>query len=128
MIANSQQRSEVKSILVLRHEPFEHLGYFGEILREHAIPFSYRDLGEPLDLQGRSGLIIMGGPQSANDSLPALSAELGLIIRAVRAEIPILGICLGAQLNRQSPGSPRLREPRKRNWMGARILHPGGAG
>jgi len=113
MIANSQQRSEVKSILVLRHEPFEHLGYFGEILREHAIPFSYRDLGEPLDLQGRSGLIIMGGPQSANDSLPALSAELGLIIRAVRAEIPILGICLGAQLIAKALGARVYANPEK---------------
>lgn len=97
--------SGIGSILVLRHEPFEHLGYFAAILREQAISFSYKDLGEPLDLDGHSGLIVMGGPQSANDSSPALSVELGLIAQAIRAGVPVLGICLGAQLIAKALGA-----------------------
>ena len=104
---------EAGSILVLRHEPFEHLGYFAEILRDHAISFFYRDLGEPLDLVGHSGLIIMGGPQSANDPLPALSAELHLITRAIQAGTPILGICLGSQLIAKALGARVYANPEK---------------
>jgi GMP synthase (glutamine-hydrolysing) len=97
-------------ILVLRHEPFEHLGRFASILDARNVPFSYRDLGEPLSLQGENGeiqdgVIVMGGPMSANDSLPGLGAELALIEQAVKARIPLLGICLGAQLIAKAPGA-----------------------
>ncbi|MSV34313.1 MAG: type 1 glutamine amidotransferase [Bryobacterales bacterium] len=101
------------SILVLRHEPFEHLGYFADILQEHSIPFEYSDLGDDLDLAGRSGLIVMGGPQSANDPLPALAAELRLIAQAIRTGIPVLGICLGSQLIAKALGARVYRNPEK---------------
>ncbi len=101
------------SILVLRHEPFEHLGYFADVLQEHSIPFEYRDLGDDLDLAGRSGLIVMGGPQSANDPLPALAAELRLIAQAIRTGIPVLGICLGSQLIAKALGARVYRNPQK---------------
>lgn len=91
-------------ILVLRHEPFEHLGYFDEILRSHGIPFIYKDLDDPLPDQP-APLIVMGGPQSANDPLPGLKAELILIERAVTAGLPVLGICLGAQLIAKALGA-----------------------
>jgi GMP synthase (glutamine-hydrolysing) len=111
------------SILVVRHEPFEHLGRFAEILTQKNIPFFYRDLGEPsalgagaLDagaLDTCQGVIIMGGPQSANDSLPGLVAELKLIERVVAAGTPVLGICLGAQLIAKALGARVYRNPEK---------------
>ena len=97
--------SIVGSILVLRHEPFEHLGYFADTLTSHGILFVYKDLGQPLSLDGHSGLIVMGGPQSANDPLPELAAELNLISRAIEAQFPVLGICLGAQLIAKALGA-----------------------
>ncbi len=39
-----------RSLLVLRHERFEHLGYFAEILNDLHIPFVYSDLNDKLDL------------------------------------------------------------------------------
>jgi GMP synthase (glutamine-hydrolysing) len=93
------------SILVVRHEPFEHLGRFAEILKQKDIPFFYKDLGEPLALDVCRGVIVMGGPQSANDSLPSLLAELKLIEQAVAAQTPLLGICLGAQLIAKALGA-----------------------
>jgi GMP synthase (glutamine-hydrolysing) len=97
------------SIVVLRHEPFEHLGRFADLFTERQIPFSYKDLGGPIDimkdLEGCSGLVVMGGPQSANDPLPGLAAEMKLIERAIQAQIPVLGICLGSQLIAKALGA-----------------------
>jgi len=45
-------------VLVLRHEPFEHLGYFEEVLRDHKISFIYSDLGDILDLGDHDGMIV----------------------------------------------------------------------
>jgi len=106
------------SILVVRHEPFEHLGRFAEILEQKKIPCFYKDLGEPMALDAGAldtcrGVIIMGGPQSANDSLPGLLAELKLIEQAVAAGTPVLGICLGAQLIAKALGARVYRNPDK---------------
>jgi GMP synthase (glutamine-hydrolysing) len=92
-------------ILVLRHEPFEHLGHFARHLASRNIPFIYRDLGQPLSLDGYAGVIIMGGPQSANDREPGLLAELRVIEEGLEAELPILGVCLGAQLIAKALGA-----------------------
>jgi GMP synthase (glutamine-hydrolysing) len=92
-------------ILVLRHEPFEHRGHFAQRLEAKSIPFSYRELGAPLSLDGCTGLIVMGGPQSANDSDPGLLAELRLIEAALLRRTPIMGVCLGAQLIAKALGA-----------------------
>lgn len=46
------------------------------------------------------GVVVMGGPQDANDDErhPGLSAERRLLAEAVSADVPVLGVCLGMQL------------------------------
>src|ERR1700681_1528512 len=100
-----------RSLLVLRHEPFEHLGYFEEILQNHNVSFVYSDLDDILDLGGHDGLIVMGGPQSAND--PAMSAEFHFVQQAIDAKTPVLGICLGAQLIAKALGAHVYRNREK---------------
>jgi len=100
-----------RSLLVLRHEPFEHLGYFEEILQNQNVSFVYSDLDDILDLGGHDGLIIMGGPQSAND--PAMSAELHFVQQVIDAKTPVLGICLGAQLIAKALGAHVYRNREK---------------
>ncbi len=92
-------------ILVLRHEPFEHLGHFAATLEENGVAYRYHELGEPIVEDRRSGLIIMGGPMSANDDLPGLRDELGLIEAALKENLPVLGICLGSQLIARALGA-----------------------
>lgn len=54
----------------------------------------------PETLDGYTGLVVMGGPMSADsdDRFPTRRAEIALIREAIEGEIPLLGICLGAQL------------------------------
>ncbi len=52
------------------------------------------------DLDGMQGLVLMGGPMSAmsDDGYPTRHAELDLVRRALDADLPVLGVCLGAQV------------------------------
>lgn len=53
------------------------------------------------------GLVVMGGPQDANDDRhhPGLSAERRLIADSVSADVPVLGVCLGMQLTALALGA-----------------------
>ena len=55
------------------------------------------------------GVVILGGPMSANDPLPGLTEELSFIERALKRGTPLLGICLGAQLIAKALGAPVYR-------------------
>lgn len=47
-----------------------------------------------------AGLVILGGPMGAADTdrYPGLAAEAELALAAIRADTPVLGICLGHQI------------------------------
>lgn len=99
------------SILVLRHETWEHLGYFGPVLRRVGMSFKYWDLGETLGtFNGVRGLIVLGGPMSAND--PVMGPELEAIRKGIETGIPMLGICLGSQLIAKALGGRVYRNDR----------------
>lgn len=89
-------------VLTFRHVPFEHLGRIQEALEPRGIGVEYADLYRetaPLPTpDDYAGLILMGGPMSANDSLPHLQREMDWIAAAAARGQPVLGICLGAQL------------------------------
>jgi GMP synthase (glutamine-hydrolysing) len=53
----------------------------------------------PESLQNHAGVVIFGGPMSANDDhLPAIKAELDWIPRVLESGTPFFGVCLGAQM------------------------------
>ncbi len=103
--------AEARSLLVLRHEPFEHLGCFEGVLQDLNISFIYSDLGDLLDLGTHAGVIVMGGPQSANDQ--EMAAEVRFIQQALDTKTPMLGICLGAQLIAKALGTQVYRNREK---------------
>lgn len=94
---------------------FQHVAFEGPgsitqwaALRNHAISATRWDLGEtPPQLSGIDLLVIMGGPMSVHDTgrYPWLSGEKAYLRRAIDADKPILGICLGAQLLAQALGA-----------------------
>jgi GMP synthase (glutamine-hydrolysing) len=104
-------------ISVLRHEEFEHLGYFSQHLKQAERAFRYIDLGSPLSIHNITGVVVMGGPQSANDTNPALAEEIRFIGSALAQGIPVLGICLGAQLMAKALGARVYKNPlREIGW------------
>src|ERR1035437_5680898 len=90
--------------LVLRHVEHEHIGTLAQLLRKTGIAFRYADLFQgdavPENTAGIGGLIVMGGPVGVYDSAtyPFLEQEQALIRRCAEDGLPVLGICLGAQL------------------------------
>lgn len=66
--------------------------------------------GEPLpaDVDGLAGLIVHGGSQPVpeTDRYPFLRDEMRFMRRCLKAELPVLGICLGAQLLAHELGAP----------------------
>ena len=107
----------MKPVAIFRHAPSEGPGYFATFLDSRGIPWQlFRvDAGDalPTDISQFSGLVFMGGPMSVNDDLPWIPHSLELIRRAVQADIPVLGHCLGGQLMAKALGGVVGRNPVK---------------
>lgn len=58
-----------------------------------------------------AGLVVMGGPQDADDDahFPGLAAERALLAAATAAGVPVLGVCLGMQLLALALGGTLVR-------------------
>ena len=52
----------------------------------------------PHNLESYAAALVFGGPMSVNDNEPYLRSELDWIRSVLAADLPYLGICLGAQL------------------------------
>jgi GMP synthase (glutamine-hydrolysing) len=64
--------------------------------------------GQPLPAHEEvAGAVVMGGPMNVDEveRFPALTAEREWLAEAVRRELPLLGICLGAQLLARALGA-----------------------
>ena len=88
---------------ILQHVPFEGIGSIGSWLSARGGNISHTRFFESSTLpklQGLDLIIAMGGPMSVNDeaSLSWLKTEKLFIREAVALGLPVVGICLGAQL------------------------------
>jgi GMP synthase-like glutamine amidotransferase len=92
----------MKPVRIFRHVACEGPGYLGTFLDRHNIPYDIICIDEgimiPKDLQNISGLIFMGGSMNVTDPLVWVREEKELIRKAIEKNIPVMGICLGAQL------------------------------
>lgn len=98
-------------IIVLQHVPYEILGTINPLLKQLGIRIKYVNFGRHPHaaprIKGYDGLVILGGPMNVDqvDLHPHLLTEVKLIKEAMRAQVPILGICLGAQLIAKANGA-----------------------
>ena len=97
-------------VQVLQHVPFEGPGSMSGWLaaRRADVGITRLFAGDPLPSAGEiDGLIAMGGPMSVNDEdkFGWLRPEKQLVRDAVACGIPVLGVCLGAQLMASALGA-----------------------
>jgi GMP synthase-like glutamine amidotransferase len=91
-------------LLVIQHCPVTPAGLVGQIAQERgaSITTSLPHHGDSLPANGSAldGLIVLGGPMHAGDDAgyPAFAPIMDLIRDCHQRQIPVLGICLGAQL------------------------------
>ena len=102
----------------LQHVPFEGLGSIESWLRSSGYVITCTRLFEGTEFPDISQidlLVIMGGPMSVNDEqdYPWLAREKRFIREAVASGIPVLGICLGAQLIASAMGSEVFKNREK---------------
>lgn len=122
----------MEKLLVFQHVAYEILGTFHPLLKASRFRLRYANFGRHPDLQvdvrGYDGLVILGGPMGVYeaDRHPHLTVELNAIDAALKAEIPILGICLGAQLIASALGAKVEKKAcREVGWCDL-SLTPGG--
>ncbi|WP_434044203.1 MULTISPECIES: glutamine amidotransferase [Sorangium] len=99
----------MKTAVVIRHVHFEHLGALEPALREAGYGVRYLEAPTAaFELQSLPDLlVVLGGPISVNDTedYPFLASELSLVQRQLEQKLPLLGICLGAQLIARALGA-----------------------
>lgn len=96
----------MKQALILQHVAHEGPGRIRVILEARGVGVKLCRIDQsaplPVNLADVDLLVVMGGPMGVGDlddpRYPFLRGELELLRSAVRADVAVLGVCLGAQL------------------------------
>jgi GMP synthase (glutamine-hydrolysing) len=92
------------AIIVFQHWPLGGPGRLGACLRDHGFKLDIRRLdllgagGIPVDFDNVHGVISLGGPQNVGESHPWMAGELAYLKKAHELQLPVVGVCLGAQM------------------------------
>ncbi len=109
----------MKSAVAIRHVGFEDLGTFAAVLSGRRIRQSYLDAGiddlARLDPCAPDLLVVLGGPIGAYEeaNYPFVRDEIRMLERRLAADLPTLGICLGAQMMARALGARVYPGPAK---------------
>ncbi|MCL1692138.1 MAG: type 1 glutamine amidotransferase [Actinomycetia bacterium] len=93
----------MKPIVVLQNEDMAPPGYLGHALDRRGVDWRVvrLDTGESLpEAEDVSGVAVLGGPMGVYDDeeFPFLVDEKRFLVECTKADVPVLGICLGCQL------------------------------
>jgi GMP synthase-like glutamine amidotransferase len=100
----------------VKNRTHEAAGLFLSVTKRHAIPSLTVDLhqgGKFPEVAKGDAVVILGGPDSANDAAPKILRELEGLQKCLRDGIPCLGVCLGLQLLVKAAGGIVFRNPVK---------------
>jgi GMP synthase (glutamine-hydrolysing) len=101
----------VTRVLAIAHQPDAGVGVFAEVEAE-IIEWTASDGAPPLD--GVDGVMVLGGGMHVDQEAahPWLRGEKELIGELVDRGMPVLGVCLGAQLLAEATGARPYRSAR----------------
>ncbi len=89
-------------VLIILHQENSSSGRVGQLLSRMGYDADIRRpvLGDPLpdSLDGHAGVVMFGGPMSANDPDEGIRRETRFMDVVLKSGKPFLGICLGAQI------------------------------
>ena len=100
-----------RTVLILRHIAQETAGTLETALTRAGLEVRYVDLfhevPDELPLDEASGLVVLGGPMNVDevDRYPFLKLDVQWIQQALALRLPLMGICLGAQLLAKALGA-----------------------
>ncbi|WP_406625202.1 glutamine amidotransferase [Acidovorax sp. SDU_ACID1] len=100
-----------RTVIAIRHIHFEDLGTLEPLLQKRGYTVHYVDATvddlSAVDTLAPDLLVVLGGPIGAFDDgiHPFLVDELAVVQRRLAAGLPIMGICLGAQLIARALGA-----------------------
>ena len=123
-----------RRVLIVVHGAHSTPGRVGERLEARGCTLDRRcpNLFDPLpgDLRAYAAAVVFGGPQSANDDdRPAIRMELDWLEKvALPGPVPVLGICLGAQMIARVLGAKVGRHPEGLVEIGYHPIYPTPAG
>ena len=122
----------MRKLLVFQHVPLEPLGTVNQQFKDAGFRIRYVNFDRMPDARvdpaRYHGLVVLGGPMAADqvDRYPFLTYEKEVIRLAVDRGMPVLGICLGAQLIAAAFGGRSL--PRAAPEFGWVQVRPTAAG
>ncbi len=123
-----------RAILVIKHTPIEGPGSLGDFFQDTCGNLQIIDLslGQTLpdDPGSIEAVISLGGPMNVyeTEEFPFLKDEDAFLKKALSEGVPILGICLGAQLLAKATGARITKAPQKEiGWRQVSLTKEGKA-
>ncbi len=121
-----------KPVLLILHQKHSTPGRVGLHLKARGVPMDVRRprFGEPLPetLAEHAGVIVFGGPMSANDPDDYIRDEIDWLAVPLKERKPLLGICLGAQMLAKQLGGSVAFHPEGKAEIGYYPIRPTAAG
>ncbi|NYH12211.1 glutamine amidotransferase [Pseudomonas moraviensis] len=100
---------QIRKVLIVLHQEHSTPGRVGQLLHQSGFELDIRKprFGDPLpkNMSEHEGVIIFGGPMSANDNDAYVREEIDWLARPLKEGKPILGLCLGGQMLTRHLGS-----------------------
>ncbi|MFY9827918.1 MAG: glutamine amidotransferase [Rhodoplanes sp.] len=121
-----------KPVLIILHQEHSTPGRVGHHFKACGVPMDVRRprFGErlPETLAEHAGVVVFGGPMSANDPDDFVRYEIDWLAVPLREQKPLLGICLGAQMLAKHLGARVSVHPEGKAEIGYYAIRPTMAG